>query len=180
MTAAVAGAPKKSDIAKALGVSPATITKCIGMGMPTSSIEAARAWRTAHIDPARSLGQMLGRDPRAAARLAQAAVAAANQLGALAEHEFDNHEPLLRVALRRVPINCRDDVLLPELVWARLIDVDRLRRWEALVEAWDAAEGSARGRRADPLGEPEAAAWLYRVASGETAMGDPGRPPGGP
>jgi hypothetical protein len=50
---------KHIDIARALGVSAAAVTKHAKAGMPTSSIEAAQAWHRAHIDPVRSAGQRL-------------------------------------------------------------------------------------------------------------------------
>jgi len=41
----------QADIGRALGIAPATVTKCKKMGMPTDCVEAARAWRAANIAP---------------------------------------------------------------------------------------------------------------------------------
>lgn len=42
---------KKSDLAAALGVHPSQVTRMSRQGMPTDSVEAARAWRKANVAP---------------------------------------------------------------------------------------------------------------------------------
>lgn len=51
--------PKRIEIARALGLSAAAISKHSKSGMPTSSIEAALAWHSSNIDAVRSAGQRL-------------------------------------------------------------------------------------------------------------------------
>jgi hypothetical protein len=46
--------PSQADIARALGLSRAAVCKAVAKGMPTNSVEAARAWRDAR--PRRRLG----------------------------------------------------------------------------------------------------------------------------
>lgn len=41
----------QSDIARALGVSRSTISKCKAMGMPVDSVDAAADWRERCLDP---------------------------------------------------------------------------------------------------------------------------------
>lgn len=41
----------QASIARALGLSPASVTKCKAMGMPTDTVENAFAWRQANITP---------------------------------------------------------------------------------------------------------------------------------
>ncbi len=46
----------QAAIGRALGISPASMTKCKHLGMPVHSVEAARAWRAANLDPGRVKG----------------------------------------------------------------------------------------------------------------------------
>lgn len=48
--------PKQAEIAKALGLSKASISKCKALGMPVTSVEAAAAWRASNINPAKRKG----------------------------------------------------------------------------------------------------------------------------
>jgi len=47
--------PKKSTIAKALGVSAPALSRYIRKGCPVDSIEAAREWQRANVDPTQRL-----------------------------------------------------------------------------------------------------------------------------
>lgn len=49
--------PTQADIGRALGISPANMTKLKKQGMPVDSIKAARAWRNKHQSVARVTGQ---------------------------------------------------------------------------------------------------------------------------
>lgn len=46
-----------THLAAMLGLSKGTVSQQVKRGMPTSSLEAAQAWRAANIDPARKKGQ---------------------------------------------------------------------------------------------------------------------------
>lgn len=46
----------KRALARALGVSPSAVLKLESRGMPVDSVEAARAWRVANLDPNRIKG----------------------------------------------------------------------------------------------------------------------------
>ncbi len=52
-------APSQAAIGRALGLSPASITKCKQLGMPVHSVEAAGEWRADNLDPARVKGARL-------------------------------------------------------------------------------------------------------------------------
>ena len=47
------GGMSKRALARALGLSPSAVLKLEARGMPLDSVEAARAWRTANLDPLR-------------------------------------------------------------------------------------------------------------------------------
>lgn len=117
---------KKRDIAKALGVSPAAVSKYVRAGMPTNSIVAAQAWRDANLDPTRRIAQQLGFSARKTGDKASPSelVARAIEIGRLAKADFARHEKLLRRALaevRLLPDAARRLVLLDEVVWDRLL-----------------------------------------------------------
>lgn len=84
---------KRVEIARALGISAAAVTKHAKAGMPTTGIAAARAWHLAHIDPVRSAGQRLhtvarmtaARPTAASPSVRQASPAAAPPGGVVAE-----------------------------------------------------------------------------------------------
>lgn len=110
--------PSQAAIGRALGLSPASMTKCKRMGMPVHSVDAARTWRAINIAPTMhghikrqaaaptpSPSQAL---PHALALLdiAAAALASGQSIDALV--------PVLRLALRAVPEHEREpDMMLP-------------------------------------------------------------------
>jgi hypothetical protein len=84
---------KRVEIARALGISAAAVTKHVKAGMPTTGIAAARAWHLAHVDQVRSAGQRLysvarmtaARPTAASPSVRQASPAAAPPGGVFAE-----------------------------------------------------------------------------------------------
>ncbi len=50
----------KKDIAAALGISGAMVSKLVKRGMPTDSVERARRWRKRHLDPGFVKGVRMG------------------------------------------------------------------------------------------------------------------------
>ena len=59
---------KQIELCEALGLSKGQISKLVARGMPTSSLEAAKAWRRANLDPGRVIGHQFIRKPDAARR----------------------------------------------------------------------------------------------------------------
>jgi hypothetical protein len=163
---------KRIDIAKALGMSAAAVTKHAKAGMPTTSIEAATKWHAQNVDPVRSVGQSFGRGSRGgdAAEMAARALAAVAHLAELARVDFERHEASLRRALRLVPRVARDRVMLDVEVWSRLIDIENLKRWEQLVVRWDLADGIPQSSPAEldeAVSNNDHAHYLYEIASGD-------------
>jgi len=153
---------KKVEIARALGVSPAAVSKYIKRGMPTTSSAAAKAWCAANLDPVRRVAQQWGLNAkRSGGGSASTLVAHANELGRLATGDFERYEAALRVALnaaRGLPESIRDLVLIDEAVWDRLIGVP------CTSEGWGEI----------PLGhgagvDPAIVEWLWTIASGAEA-----------
>ncbi len=135
------------QLAAALGLSQSAISQLAKQGMPTHSIESARTWREANLNPARTkfspgLPSLLGLLQEAEAR-----ISAGEDIAPLL--------PTLRRALRQVPAAQRADIAMSE------------RLWDALT----ASVGSAFGRETaeSPTmveGEGMGAFW-FAVAAGE-------------
>ncbi len=56
----------QTDLASKLGLSKGTVSQQVKRGMPTTTVEAAQAWRKANIDPARKKGQRADQHRQAA------------------------------------------------------------------------------------------------------------------
>lgn len=108
----------QAAIGRELGLSPASMSKLKGMGMPTASVEAARAWRqdnikqTMHGQPnVHQKSQTPRFRPSGAVERALALLdIAASAL--LAGHDLDSMVPILRAALHAVPERERDGTML--------------------------------------------------------------------
>lgn len=110
----------EASIGRALGISPASVTKCKNMAMPVYSVEAARTWRHENITPTMH---------RYVKYFAEAAPTEPHQSGAVAHalglmdiasaaltsgKPIDALVPTLRAALAAVPIADRSgEMLLP-------------------------------------------------------------------
>lgn len=162
--------PSQAAIGRALGLSPASVTKCKALGMPTDSVESARAWRQANIRPTAHAmmakhttkqappPQPSGAMPHALALLGIAAAALE------AGQSIDAMVPTLRAALHAVPAHERDgSMLLP----VEVMDVLVADVVNAMGEP-DKADGYACA--GEPMSDDEAdymAQFWYQVAAGE-------------
>ncbi len=106
----------KKELAEALGISAAMVSKLAKRGMPTDSVERAQRWRRRHLEPGRVKGVRYERTRTPTPDPVQLVEA----LGLAAMHDFKTHGPALRAALQAVPDERADDVRLPESVWADL------------------------------------------------------------
>ena len=119
----------KKELATALGISPAMVSKLSKRGMPTDTLERAERWRRRHLEPGRVKGVRY-EDPKP---LPADPVARANAIGAAAVGDFDSHEIELRAALRAVPAERRDEIVLDFELWKALYGEEYL----GLVVLWD-------------------------------------------
>lgn len=118
----------KKDLAEALNISVTMVTKLERRGMPTSSVQAARVWRDKHLHPGYRKEYKLGSSGRRRQPQRQVqhdgdvdpdrVLDGVELLGIAAEllvragQPLTAMEPLLRDALRRVPVDHRDRIRL--------------------------------------------------------------------
>lgn len=107
---------KKKDLAFALGISGAMVSKLSARGMPTDTLEGALDWRQRHLDPGRVKDVVSG-GPGGAPM----SVITAQRMGELAEKDFATWADDYQAALRSVPVHHRAKVLLPLPLMRRLI-----------------------------------------------------------
>lgn len=164
--------PSQAAIGRALGLSPASMTKCKGMGMPVHSVEAARAWREHNIAP--TMHKLLSRDaktkqqPRpmhppgavphmmALLGIAAAALEAGQTITAMVA--------TLRAAMHAVPENERSNTMLLPMEVMDVLTADVA----AIVAQFDNADASP--ATGEPMTDEEAeemGRFWYRVAAGE-------------
>lgn len=152
--------PTQTELARALGVDAAVISRDRRRGMPVDSVEAARAWRAQHIRP-RMPRMPLARGESAASAACAAALALAEHAGELLARgeSVTGLVPALRAALHAVPDAERAGLALPLPVF-RLLTCDVL----ALVptESASDAAGELDSDEAEWMG-----AFWYSVAAGE-------------
>lgn len=123
----------QKDLAEALGISPAMVTKLKQAGMPINSIAAAKRWRDANLrhslrKESRGWGNDPGQLPAADDDENFAEMPAADttsidlvtRLASEAEKDFPRWETDLRSALRMVPMTLRHLVTMPMAVWNSL------------------------------------------------------------
>jgi hypothetical protein len=120
----------KKELAAALSISPAMVSKLAKRGMPTDTLERAQRWRRRHLEPGRVKGVRL-EDPKA---IPTDPVARANAIGAAAVAAFETHERELREALRAVPAERRQEVALDFDVWGLLYGSEDRKGMVALWE----------------------------------------------
>ena len=108
----------QTDLARMLGIAKSAVSAQVRRGMPTTSLEAAQAWRREHIDPARKKGSRLDRYYRPRQQLpapetdalAQVITLMATASDALTRGQgIEAMVPALRGALAAVPPELRDD-----------------------------------------------------------------------
>lgn len=200
----------KKDLAAALDISVTMVRKLEARGMPTDSVEAARIWRNRHLQTGyRKEYRLHGyRKPQRQAQRQQhddgvdpdRTLDAVELLGIAAEllvragQPLTPVEPLLRDALRRVPVDHRDRIRLrgnddevqrflgKKPVQDAYVDVDDadavpfpLCVWHALV---DPVLQAVRAEQ-DKIGEPDEltddevdqmAEFWYQAAAGEVSV----------
>lgn len=170
-----------ADLARQLGVSPAVVCRLKKRGMPTGSVQAAKAWREANLSPARrrdpdsSQGRLragIVQDGRAAAQRVAELVPAAQSAAAAGLFHCVADE--VRAALRAVPAAARAGVELPLPVWEALVSpvLEAVREHLPGVRmGGDAAAPTPEGAAAPAaMGDDEAASvggFWYAVAARE-------------
>ena len=132
----------QKELATALGVSPASITKLKARGMPVHSVEAARRWRDMNLDLSRTKWPDTTDEPK----VIQSGQVQADDLRGLVAHieglalqaveKFSEVAPYLRAAMRALPPAYRDGIRLPLEVWDKL-----LADFNQAMAMFDAAEG---------------------------------------
>ena len=138
------------QLATGLGISQANVSKLVRLGMPTTSLEAARRWREENLDPARA--KPAPRPPTLAAllRKAEALLEAGEGVAPLL--------PRIREALRQVPDDQRAAVALS-------VDL-----WHVLVKHVADACEPERGAALTPAEADEMGVFWYAMAAGEPWM----------
>lgn len=121
----------QQDLAHALGISPAMVSRLKRQGMPTHSVAAAAEWRRRNLDPAQLLEQATRRGRASPTGRAVPHVApvddgrrALEQVALLAEAaaaDFDRWGEQLRAAMAVLPRARWDEVALPATLWERLL-----------------------------------------------------------
>lgn len=126
----------KKDLAHALGISGAMVSKLSKRGMPTDSLERAQRWRKRHLEPGRVKGQRMGttapaetkpeaRPIRQTTQSVQAVNATALEVGEFlaafpSEPEGARMVQHLRAMLRQLPSVA--EPRFPLNVWLALVD----------------------------------------------------------
>jgi hypothetical protein len=175
------------QLAIALGIDEAAVSRDIRRGMPSTSVEAAARWRDIHVRPySRSVNTRVPRvafegadeelarlgvvDGRTALRAANELAAAAARL--LGEGRFGDLAAPLRCALQAVPAPLRAQVAMRGPVWLELTKDVR-----ALFEPGTIADGAAAQAAAPmeaaqrpPADHQSIGDFWYSVAAGEWAV----------
>lgn len=116
--------PIQAVIARALGLAKSRITALKKQGMPVHSIEAARAWREANLNPARR--KALPGNPAETTRPAEhpdSMSCLLDLMGSMldAGESIDVHLPTIRAVLAAVPVDQRHAVVFPRNMMYLLI-----------------------------------------------------------
>lgn len=185
----------QNHLAELLGISKGAVSKLAGRGMPTHTVEAARAWRKAHLNPASVKGarfdkyykpgpsrQLLHQPVQTAPERPWFEIAAA-LLGVACDvlqagQSIKAMVPTLRAALCCVPMNERPDLLLPlDVVNVLVADVLALlpcKEREPIIE--DGSPAWCNGANMTEHEAAEMGAFWYRVAAGELSVQCSGTP----
>jgi hypothetical protein len=164
--------PSQAAIGRALGISPASVTKCKGMGMPVHSVEAARAWREYNIAPTMHKLSMREAKTKQQPRPLQpsGALPQALALMGIAAAALDAGQtitamvPMLRAAMHAVPEHERDPEMLLQ---SEVMDVLVADVAAAMAEFDDAEDCT---NTSQPMSDEEAdemGRFWYQVAAGE-------------
>ena len=107
----------QAELARQLGISGAMVSKLRRRGMPTHSLEEAKAWRARNLDPGLTKEM---RRPDLVPTRRDDEVAVVNELGRLAHRDFDRYGELLRGAFLALATEQQDQVVLELEVWDAL------------------------------------------------------------
>ena len=167
----------QAAIGRELGLSPASMSKLKGMGMPTDSVEAARIWRQCNIKPSvhtsalRSMAKQTPSKPMPPGGAANAHALLGIAASALAGGQcIDSMVLTLRAALHAVPERERGGLLLPSSVMDVLV-ADVAAR---LPKVADSRHEVDQAVCSDNMDDEEAAymgRFWYEVAAGEVFCG---------
>lgn len=153
----------RAELAAALDISRAMVSKLERRGMPVDSLEAALRWRRRHLEPSRVKGTRADTRAAPAAVAVAAADAVALRLVAALADRFhaapDAIRPALQAALADVPPRARSRVRLPMDVWGDLLG-DQLS-----VLGW-VADADAVAAQSDQ-DEEAAGALLFALVAGD-------------
>lgn len=170
--------PSQAAIGRALGLSPASMTKCKKLGMPVHSVEAARAWREHHIAPTMHKWQRkspIPLDPPQHQEQPSAELRHALALMGVAAETLEAGNPIeamvpsLRAALHAVPQHERDTNMHAS---SDVLDVLTADVAAALAELQKAEE---RPSIEQPMSEDdldELGQFWYQVAAGEIRVSE--------
>nr|WP_326530562.1 hypothetical protein [Rhodoferax sp.] len=165
----------QAAIGRALGISPASMTKCKGMGMPVHSLEAARTWREHNIAP--TMHKLSMQDATTSQRhkpmkpsgavphmlALQDIAAAALEAG----QTITPMVPALRAAMHAVPEHERDPQML---VQVEVMDVLTADVAAAMAQIDDAGDGPSPGVPMTDDELDEMGLFWYQVAAGEIVL----------
>jgi hypothetical protein len=104
--------PTLAELGNALGLARSTVAALKARGMPVDSLEAARAWRAAHIDAAFAKENRCAREDRAAV---------VSRLGLRAHDDLGRYGEDLREAYCALPRQAQDRVQFSTRVWDYLV-----------------------------------------------------------
>ena len=159
----------QTHLAELLGVSKAQVSRNAARGMPTATLEAARAWRSKHLNIAQRSRPIpdQGNTAQKATRLMERASSALDSGGSI-----DAMIPTLRAALAAVPRPDRDAVGLPlaviKVLVAHVLDNLPPRELDPLDD--DGVPLYSRGDMSDEDAQTAGEVW-YEIAAGEVLCG---------
>ncbi len=165
--------PSQAAIGRALGICPASVTKCKQLGMPVHSIEAARAWREHNIAPTMHKlhrKSPMPLDPPHHQQQPSAALRHAMALMGVAAETLEAGKPIeamvpsLRAALHAVPQHERDTNMHAPSDVLDVLTAEVATALEELKKAGDcpSIEHPMSDDELDELGK-----FWYQVAAGE-------------
>jgi len=168
----------QSQLAGLLDLSRSAVSRLVARGMPTSSVEAAQAWRKANLDPARTKGNRCDEYRRGRPAVHTADEVQRLRVSALMEaaaavldagQRIDRLVPSLRHALAAVPMRQRDAVDLDLGVMRVLVDhvISRLPPRAENPRNDDGSPVWCDGAALSDQEAQEAGEFWYAVAAGE-------------
>lgn len=161
----------QAAIGRALGLSPASVSKLKGQGMPTDSVQNARAWRERNIRPTANAPEMRRTAPQAD-RAHTGAVENVQAWMRMAAAALSNGQsiasmlPTIRAEMARVPAHQRDAVL---------VDPDVMDLLTAAVAHQLPGSSESEGDDDSPMSDDQAqemGRFWYQVAAGEIGIPD--------